>query len=225
MFSNILSSETAAMATGSVMICIGASLALGIIISLVYKFAESGAKKEYLITLAVLPVLVQTVIMMTSGNLGSAVAVMGAFSLVRFRSAPGSAREILFIFYAMAVGLCCGIGQIAFAAVITIVVAIFLMLLLKTPFGKPDERIRYLKIRMPEDEDYTRIFEDVFERYTDGIRRKSVRTVNLGSMLDVDYEVRLKDSKEEKQFLDELRIRNGNLKIILSQAEETEALS
>ena len=78
---------------------------------------------------------------------------------------------------------------------------------------------------MPEDEDYTRIFEDVFERYTDGIRRKSVRTVNLGSMLDVDYEVRLKDSKEEKQFLDELRIRNGNLKIILSQAEETEALS
>ena len=137
MFSNILSSETAAMATGSVMICIGASLALGIIISLVYKFAESGAKKEYLITLAVLPVLVQTVIMMTSGNLGSAVAVMGAFSLVRFRSAPGSAREILFIFYAMAVGLCCGIGQIAFAAVITIVVAIFLMLLLKTPFGKP----------------------------------------------------------------------------------------
>ena len=225
MFSNILSSETAAMATGSVMICIGASLALGIIISLVYKFAESGAKKEYLITLAVLPVLVQTVIMMTSGNLGSAVAVMGAFSLVRFRSAPGSAREILFIFYAMAVGLCCGIGQIAFAAVITIVVAIFLMLLLKTPFGKPDERIRYLKIRMPEDKDYTRIFEDVFERYTDGIRRKSVRTVNLGSMLDVDYEVRLKDSKEEKQFLDELRIRNGNLKIILSQAEETEALS
>lgn len=226
MFSNILSTETAAaMATGSVMICIGASIALGILISLVYKFAESSAKKEYLITLAALPVLVQTVIMMTSGNLGSAVAVMGAFSLVRFRSAPGSAREILFIFYAMAVGLCCGIGQVAFAAVITIVVAIFLMLLLKTPFGKPDDRVRYLKIRLPEDEDYTRIFNDVFDRFADSVRRKGVRTVNLGSMLDVDYEIRLKDASQEKQFLDELRVRNGNLKIILSQAEETEALS
>ena len=226
MFSNILTAETTeTMATAGVMICIGASLALGIIVSLVYKYAENGAKKDFLITLAVLPVLVQTVIMMTSGNLGSAVAVMGAFSLVRFRSAPGSAREILFIFYAMAVGLCCGIGQIALAAVITVVVALFLALLLKSPLGKPDDRIRNLKIRMPEDEDYTSIFTDVFERYTEHVRRKSVRTVNLGSMLDVEYDIRLKDVALEKQFLDELRVRNGNLKVILSQTGETEALS
>ncbi|MBR2996792.1 MAG: DUF4956 domain-containing protein [Lachnospiraceae bacterium] len=226
MFSNILTAETTeTMATAGVMICIGASLALGIIVSLVYKYAENGAKKDFLITLAVLPVLVQTVIMMTSGNLGSAVAVMGAFSLVRFRSAPGSAREILFIFYAMAVGLCCGIGQIALAAVITVVVAVFLALLLKSPLGKPDGRIRNLKIRMPEDEDYTSIFTDVFERYTEHVRRKSVRTVNLGSMLDVEYDIRLKDVALEKQFLDELRVRNGNLKVILSQTGETEALS
>lgn len=226
MFSNILTAETTeTMATAGVMICIGASLALGIIVSLVYKYAENGAKKDFLITLAVLPVLVQTVIMMTSGNLGSAVAVMGAFSLVRFRSAPGSAREILFIFYAMAVGLCCGIGQIALAAVITVVVAVFLALLLKSPLGKPDDRIRNLKIRMPEDEDYTSIFTDVFERYTEHVRRKSVRTVNLGSMLDVEYDIRLKDVALEKQFLDELRVRNGNLKVILSQTGETEALS
>lgn len=226
MFSNILTAETTeTMATAGVMICIGASLALGIIVSLVYKYAENGAKKDFLITLAVLPVLVQTVIMMTSGNLGSAVAVMGAFSLVRFRSAPGSAREILFIFYAMAVGLCCGIGQIALAAVITVVVALFLALLLKSPLGKPDDRIRNLKIRMPEDEDYTSIFTDVFERYTEHVRRRSVRTVNLGSMLDVEYDIRLKDVALEKQFLDELRVRNGNLKVILSQTGETEALS
>ena len=226
MFSNILTAETTeTMATAGVMICIGASLALGIIVSLVYKYAENGAKKDFLITLAVLPVLVQTVIMMTSGNLGSAVAVMGAFSLVRFRSAPGSAREILFIFYAMAVGLCCGIGQIALAAVITVVVAVFLALLLKSPLGKPDDRIRNLKIRMPEDEDYTSIFTDVFERYTEHVRRRSVRTVNLGSMLDVEYDIRLKDVALEKQFLDELRVRNGNLKVILSQTGETEALS
>ena len=226
MFSNLLTAETTeTMATAGVMICIGASLALGIIVSLVYKYAENGAKKDFLITLAVLPVLVQTVIMMTSGNLGSAVAVMGAFSLVRFRSAPGSAREILFIFYAMAVGLCCGIGQIALAAVITVVVALFLALLLKSPLGKPDDRIRNLKIRMPEDEDYTSIFTDVFERYTEHVRRKSVRTVNLGSMLDVEYDIRLKDVALEKQFLDELRVRNGNLKVILSQTGETEALS
>ena len=226
MFSNLLTAETTeTMATAGVMICIGASLALGIIVSLVYKYAENGAKKDFLITLAVLPVLVQTVIMMTSGNLGSAVAVMGAFSLVRFRSAPGSAREILFIFYAMAVGLCCGIGQIALAAVITVVVAVFLALLLKSPLGKPDDRIRNLKIRMPEDEDYTSIFTDVFERYTEHVRRRSVRTVNLGSMLDVEYDIRLKDVALEKQFLDELRVRNGNLKVILSQTGETEALS
>lgn len=226
MFSNILTTETTeTMATAGVMICIGASLVLGIIVSLVYKYVESGAKKDFLITLAVLPVLVQTVIMMTSGNLGSAVAVMGAFSLVRFRSAPGSAREILFIFYAMAVGLCCGIGQIALAAVITIVVAVFLALLLKSPLGKPDDRARNLKIRMPEDADYTTIFTDVFERYTEYARQRSVRTVNLGSILDVEYDIRLKDAALEKQFLDELRVRNGNLKVILSQTGETEALS
>ena len=108
---------------------------------------------------------------------------------------------------------------------ITIVVAVFLLLLIKTPFGSPDDRLRSLKIRMPEDEDYTTLFADVFGQYTESVRRKSVRTVNLGSMLDVDYEVRLKNNSQEKQFLDALRIRNGNLRVILSQAEETEALS
>lgn len=227
MFSNILATteSTDTLATQGVLICIGASLALGIIVSLVYKFAESNAKKEYLITLAVLPVLVQTVIMMTSGNLGSAVAVMGAFSLIRFRSAPGTAKEILFIFYSMAIGLCCGIGQIAFAAVVTVIVAVFLLLLLKTPFGNWDDRLRYLKVRLPEDEDYTVIFQDVFAKYTEYVHRKSVRTVNLGSMLDVDYEIRLKDAAQEKQFLDDLRIRNSNLRVILTSMAETEALS
>lgn len=200
-------------------------MVMGIVIALVYRLCDREAKKEYIITLAVLPILVLTVIMMTSGNLGSAVAVMGAFSLIRFRSAPGTAREILFIFYSMAVGLCCGIGQVVFGGVITAAVALFFLILTKTRFGAGDGKSRHLQIRIPEDLDYTRAFQDVFEEYTEDCRRISVRTVNLGSMLDIDYQLKLRDLNREKEFLDAIRVRNGNLKVVLQTGAEREALS
>jgi uncharacterized membrane protein YhiD involved in acid resistance len=225
MFSSVLDTSAAALSFESVLLCAGAALVLGVVIALVYKFGADNASKGFMVTLGILPMLVLTVIMMTSGNLGAGVAVMGAFSLVRFRSVPGTAKEILFIFFAMAIGLACGMGELLFAVFMTGVVSAVFLLMMKTGFAAGDGHTRHLKIRIPEDVDYTEAFEDVFAAYTRSAQRLRIKTVNLGSMLDLEYRIVLKDPKEEKRFLDDLRIRNGNLRIVLDGAEGGEALS
>lgn len=217
MFQSILDSSTSALSPSSVFLCIAAALAYGIVIALIYMRASERYSKGYVVTLALLPVLVQAIILMTSGSLGTAVAVMGTFSLVRFRSAPGTANEIVSLLFAMAVGLACGMGQIAFGAVLTVIVAALYIVLMKTPFGERRAAEKHLKIRIPEDIDYTSVFDDVFDRYTVSARLRKVKTVNLGSMYDLEYDVVLKDGSEEKQMIDDLRVRNGNLQIVMAR--------
>lgn len=212
------------LSIGSFLLCTAASLILGLLIALLFCF-RSHCSRGFAATLALLPAIVQTVIMLVNGNLGTGIAVMGAFNLVRFRSAPGSAREICAIFLAMAVGLASGMGYLAIALVFTVIVGAASLLLTALGLGKSPRSEKDLKITIPEGLDYTGVFDDLFAEYTLHHELYSVRTTNMGSLFKLTYRITLKDSSREKAFIDALRCRNGNLEIICSRvALETEGL-
>lgn len=185
------------------------SVGLGYGIALTYR-KISGEGGTMFSALTVLPFLVQLVILLVNGNLGAGVAVAGAFSLVRFRSAPGSARDITVIFLSMTVGLCCGMGYWA-PAVLAALVTCGLLLLQKKPQADPCER--ELRVTIPENLDYNDLFSDLFAGYTASCKLLRVKTVNMGSLYSLHYLVRLKDPAVEKELLDAMRCRNGNLEI------------
>ena len=185
------------------------SVGLGYGIALTYR-KISGEGGTMFSALTVLPFLVQLVILLVNGNLGAGVAVAGAFSLVRFRSAPGSARDITAIFLSMTVGLCCGMGYWA-PAVLAALVTCGLLLLQKKPQTDPCER--ELRVTIPENLDYNDLFSDLFAGYIASCKLLRVKTVNMGSLYSLHYLVRLKDPAREKELLDAMRCRNGNLEI------------
>lgn len=211
---NILGSITngSSITVGSVLICTIASLLLGICVAFIY-MRQSSYTKSFVVTLALLPAMVQIVIMLVNGNLGAGVAVMGTFSLVRFRSAAGTAREIGSIFFAMALGLAMGMGYLAFAVLFLLLIGGSMLLLQRTRFGEPSEFERELKIVIPENMDYEGIFDDLLSTYTKGAELIRVRTTNMGSLYELTYRIQLKGNIVQKQFLDQLRCRNGNLNI------------
>lgn len=220
MFESIFAqSSTSTLSIPDATICIVASLILGFIIAYTHK-KTSKYTKNFLIALTVMPLLVQVVIMMVNGNLGTSIAVLGAFSLVKFRSIPGNSKEIMSIFCAMAIGLAVGMGQIAFAAVITIIIAIVLILMSIIKWGEADNMQKKLKIQIPEDLDYEEIFQDIFEKNTKSICLQRARTTSMGSLYELTYSLELKEGVKEKEFIDELRCRNGNLGIQLSRNYE-----
>ena len=214
MFTSILDS-TAALTVQNGILCLATALALGMVVAVVYQLCGASSK-NFTITLALMPALVQVVIMMVNGNLGAGVAVMGAFSLVRFRSVPGSSKEILLVFFAMAVGLATGMGHLLFAAFFTVILSILMLILCRTSFGEhtADPVEKELKVTIPEDLDYTHIFDDLFEKYASRADLTKVKTTNMGSMFTLTYHIRLKNADQEKELLDEIRCRNGNLTIV-----------
>jgi uncharacterized membrane protein YhiD involved in acid resistance len=220
MFTSILSTAESSLTISDALIATSASLILGLVVSLTYMNSGSYSK-NFVISLVMLPALVQIVIMMVNGNLGTGVAVMGAFSLVRFRSLPGSSKEISTIFFAMAVGLSTGMGYVSFAAVITVILSLALLLLSKTNFGGGETSTKELKVTIPENLNYTAIFDDLFEKYTKSAVLEKVKTTNLGSMFDLHYHIDLKDKSLEKAFIDEIRCRNGNLTISCNESQTT----
>lgn len=197
----------------SFFLCSAVSLLLGLCISAIYMFRNTYSK-SFVITLTLLPVMVQTVIMLVNGNLGAGVAVMGAFGLVRFRSIPGSAREIGSIFFAMALGLATGMGYLAFAVLFLLLVGAAMLILSATRFGEEKKAEKSLKITIPENLDYEGLFDDLFDEYLDSAQLTSVRTSNMGSLYELHYQIRLKGTVISKEFMDALRCRNGNLNII-----------
>lgn len=216
MFTSILDTASGTLAASNALICLIISLLSGLAISLTY-MTNKNFSKNFVITLAIMPALVQIVIMLVNGNLGTGVAVMGAFGLVRFRSVPGSSKEISFIFFAMAVGIATGVGYITFAIVVTIIICLVFLLLTKSSFGEGKTCDRKLKITIPENLDFTHVFDDLFEKYTTTAFLEKVKTTNLGSMFELHYNITIKNPDEEKDFIDSLRCRNGNLTIILSR--------
>lgn len=185
------------------------SVALGFGISRVYR-KVSGDAGTMGTALTVLPFLVQLVILLVNGNLGAGVAVAGTFGLVRFRSAPGTARDIAAIFLAMTVGLCCGMGY-WMLAVLAALVTCLLLLLEKKPADDPGDRD--IRVTVPENLNYSELFSDLFAEFTVSSGLLRVKTVNMGSLYSLHYRVRLKAPEQEKQLLDAMRCRNGNLEI------------
>ena len=215
MLESILSTSTD-LTIAQFLILTGVSLLLGLISALVYMHRNTYTK-GFVLSLVLLPTVVQTVILLVSGNLGAGVAVAGTFSLVRFRSVPGGAREIAAIFTAMAIGLATGMGYIAVAALLTVAVGLASLLMIHLRFGEQDANKRRLRVTMPEDLDYAKVFDDVFSQYTTQVELKKVKTTNLGSMFELQYDLTLRDPEQEKPFLDAIRTRNGNLNIMLSR--------
>ncbi|MBQ7521783.1 MAG: DUF4956 domain-containing protein [Clostridia bacterium] len=212
--------DTSTQSTVSVenfLLCMTVSLLIGIFLAFVYT-VKNKYTKSFLMTLAVLPTVVCVVIMMVNGNIGTGVAVTGAFSLVRFRSAPGNAKEIATIFLAMGAGLMTGMGYLGYAVLFSLIMGIIIVLYNLSSFGdKTGDKI--LRITIPEDLDYNELFDDLMKQYTNNYEVVSVKTTNMGSMFKLTYNITLKNSSLEKKFIDDLRCRNGNLEISISKPE------
>ena len=216
---SILNETTSNITMVHMAVCTTVSLALGLILAAVHMYRNQSSR-SFLMTLAVLPVIVQMVIMIVNGNLGTGVAVMGAFSLVRFRSLPGNAREISSVFLAMAVGLATGMGFIGIGVFMVAVVGVVTILLLMVPDMSGQLLRKELKVTIPENLDYAGIFDDLFEKYTKRAVLMKVRTTNMGSLYELCYRIELKKEEEEKAMLDDIRCRNGNLTIVCGRIAE-----
>ena len=219
MLNSIISSNTSEMnvTTLQLLIVIISSLALGLIIAKIHMFRNSYTK-NFIFTVALLPVLVSSVIMVVNGNLGAGITVAGAFSPVRFRSAPGNAREISTIFFAMATGLAIGMGYILYAFLFTILVSLAMVVYTVMKFGDSIENVKEVRITVPETLNYVNDFNQVFKEYTDHHHLNFIKTTNLGSLIEISYTVHEKNPYNEKQFLDEIRTVNGNLPILIKPA-------
>lgn len=220
MLNSILGTE---LTLTSFLICTGVSLLLGVGTALVAGY-RSRSTQSLAITLAILPAVVQAVIMLVNGSIGAGIAVAGAFSLVRFRSAPGTAREIAAIFLAMAIGLATGMGYVGLAALLFLILAGAMLALTVLRFGQKEDAGRILKITIPEDLDYDGLFDDLFERYTTAHMLEKVKTTNMGTLYELRYRITLRQEPVPKVFLDELRCRNGNLNITCCREESHESL-
>ena len=213
MFTSILTDTQGNLTVQNALLCALVSLLLGVLIAVIYGY-QGTSSKNFMVTLVMLPVLVQMIIMLVNGNLGTSVAVLGAFSLVRFRSVPGSSKEMAVIFFAMAAGLATGTGYLGFAAVMTVMIGLVFLILERTHFGETKRDQKDLRITIAEHLDYTEIFDDIFRKYTNNCRLQRVKTTNLGSMYELEYYITLKDIRQEKEMIDAIRCRNGNLTII-----------
>lgn len=221
MLNSIISST--GITVSSFFICTAVSLVLGLGAAFLAMY-KAKYSRSFVLTLAALPAMVQIVIMMVNGNIGAGVAVAGAFGLIRFRSAPGSAKEIGLVFLATAIGLATGMGYVVIAAVFFTVIAVFLLMLTVVGFGAGAADERELKITIPENLDYDGLFDDLFAKYTRSAELDRVKTANMGALYELSYKVVLQDASRTKAFLDELRTRNGNLNIVCGKPVTKEAL-
>lgn len=220
-FRGLFDAESASIiAISDFMICIISSLVIGFIIAIIYMY-KSTYSKSFIVTLAMLPAVVCVVIMMVNGNVGAGVAVAGAFSLVRFRSAPGTAREIGTIFLAMGAGMVAGMGYLGYAVLVSLLLGFVMVFYQKIGLGETrgGSREKTLHITIPEDLDYTQVFDELLEKYTSAAEVVSVKTTNMGSLFKLTYQITLRNLMEEKELIDALRCRNGNLEINITRRE------
>lgn len=216
MFDSILNNAANTLSYRAGVYCTLTSIVCGLAIAVFYYIGtrKGQGNKNFCISLIILPAMVQTVIMLVNGNLGAGVAIVGAFSLIRFRSVPGNSRDISTIFLAMTVGLATGMGYLTYGVFITVIIGVILVAARFLPLFTQKEKMQMLKITIYEDLDYTDIFDDLFEQYLAYVEQESVKTVNMGSMYQITYYIIQKDKKSEKEFMDALRTRNANLTVV-----------
>lgn len=211
MFGSII--EETGLTVQSALICTLASLVLGFAAAMLYRLRNQHASRNLMVSMVVLPALVQAVIMLVNGSVGAGIAVMGAFNLVRFRSTPGSSRDICFIFYAMGIGLATGMGYVGFAVMLAVVVGAVLAVLTFLPAFNARGGAKQLRIMIPEDLNYMDCFDDIFAEYLSSWKLMQAKTTSMGTLFDLRYEVVLKDASREKELIDKIRVRNGNLTV------------
>lgn len=199
------------------MLGVAVAVVIGLVIAFVYTLIskKDGYNKSFIVGLALLPAIVAAVILLVGSNVARAFSMAGAFALVRFRSAPGSAKDISIVFFSMASGLACGLGFVTFAVCFTVLILVVLVIISVIGFGGSSEYKKQLRITIPENLNYMTVFDDVFEKYLSENALRKVKTTNMGTMFELTYECRMKDDNTQKQFIDELRVRNGNLNITM----------
>lgn len=198
------------------MLAIGVSLLLGLVVAKVYQF-KTVYSKSFVMSLALLPTLIAIVIFLVNGSLGAGVAVMGAFSLIRFRSAPGGAKELVSIFLVMTIGIAIGMGYLVFATIFTFIMSLVMLLLEVVNFGQMKHSIRQLTVVIPESLDYESVFDDIFNKAANHVELANVKTSDMGSLFKIKYIIQLNGRMTEKELIDALRTRNGNLEIAISR--------
>jgi len=194
------------------------SIILGLVISLVYikTNKKNGYSSNFPITLIMLPVIIAIIILLVGSNIATAFSLAGAFSIIRFRSAPGDPRDIAYVFFTLAVGLTCGMGYIGYAIIFTVILCTLMFILDLTKFGMSKTKLVQLKITVPEDLNYEDAFEEILSNYTNSWRIENIKTRDFGSLFELTYKINLKEDINQKKFLDYLRCRNGNLNISLT---------
>ena len=215
--------ETARVDLKTFLICTGVAIVLGIIIALSYSFKNNNCSRNFIISIATLPVVVEVVILLVN-SLTTGIAIAGLFNLVRYRSIPGNSREITNVFMATVAGVTVGTGYIAYAALFSVIVVLTNLIVSCTPVGKSSDRVKTLRITVPESLDFEGVFDDIFEKYTTMHEVDRIKTTNMGSMYQISYTVKLKAGVSEKEMIDEIRVRNGNLDIISSRPEQSAAM-
>jgi hypothetical protein len=230
MFESIFSavSDTTAVSTSipliSAILTIIVSFVLGALISFTYMktFSKSGAySQNFSLTLVIIPTVIAIIVLLIGSNVARAFSLAGAFSIIKFRSAPGDPKDIAFVLFTMAAGLACGVGAFGYAVIFTIFLCILMFALNIFNFGAKKSSQRLLKITIPEDLDYEGAFDDIFEEFTTGFELIKVKTTDLGSLFQLVYVVTMDNTKSQKEFLDSIRCRNGNLNITLSMNQDT----
>ena len=214
LFNDVFTSTTIKPLT--MMGAIGVALVLGLVVAKVYQY-KTVYSKSFVMSLALLPTLIAIVIFLVNGSLGAGVAVMGAFSLIRFRSAPGGAKELVSIFLAMTIGIAIGMGYLVFATAFTLIMSVAILLLEKINFGQMQHAMRQLTIVIPESLDYEVLFDDIFDQATNYVELAMVKTSDMGSLFKLKYIIQLNGKMTEKALMDALRTRNGNLEIAISR--------
>ena len=222
-FAGLYNGSTDSITIDLFLLLTGAALLLGALSAFVYA-RKNDCSRGFAAALATLPAVVSTVILMVSGSIGAGVAVAGTFSLVRFRSAPGTAKEICGVFMATAIGLACGMGYVGVAALFFLVMGAFVLLLALLRMGETSSSYRHLKITIPETLEYEGLFDDLFAKYTSRHELTRVKTTNMGTLYELTYDIYLKDREVKKEFIDAIRCRNGNLNVVCGRRNDLEML-
>lgn len=220
-FKNAADSADLSINIGSALSSIAVALVFGLIISAVYMFVayKKECSPSFILALVILPALVSVVILLVGSNIARAFSIAGVFTLIRFRSVPGDSKDISFILLSMALGLTTGLGYLTFGAVIIVIISLVIVLVYKSGYGISKKKVMRLKITIPEDMNFNGVFDDIFKKYTSYCEMNRVKTTNLGTLFELHYDIVMRDQSTEKEFIDAIRCRNGNLPILLGVME------
>lgn len=208
------------------MAVLGAALILGFVISLVYIFThkKEGYTPSFAVTLVMLPIIISIIIVLVGDNVARAFSLAGAFTIIRFRSAPGDPKDITYVFFTLAVGLACGMGYIAYAVLFTIILCLVMVVINATKYAMPKSNNVILKVQIPENLNYQDLYDDLFEKYTDSWHLKRIKSIDFGALFELVYTIKLKTDIDQKAFIDEVRTRNGNLTVTMTLKEFEEKM-